>query len=164
MTYYSYIQISVGRVLLVSDGTNLTGVYVTGQRYFPEIKPEWEEKSDLQLFIKTEQQLIAYLAGEIGEFDLPCKLEGSELQEHAWRAIGQVRRGETISYKDLASRTPYMPAIRAIASAVGQNPISIIVPCHRIVRHDDSLGGYAAGLEAKQRLLDLERKPVRGKG
>ena len=102
-------------------------------------------------------QLEKYLNGKHKKFS--CKiifLTGTDLQKQVWTQLLKLSYGKTISYSQLASKTPYQKAIRAVASAVGKNPIGIIVPCHRVIAKDGSLGGYAWGVKMKAKLLDME--------
>jgi O-6-methylguanine DNA methyltransferase len=102
-------------------------------------------------------QLEKYLNGKHKKFS--CKigfLTGTDLQKQVWTQLLKLSYGKTISYSQLALRTPYQKAIRAVASAVGKNPIGIIVPCHRVIAKDGSLGGYAWGVKMKAKLLDME--------
>lgn len=102
------------------------------------------------------RQLDEYFAGRRRRFDMPLRMFGTEFQRRVWQAIGEVPYGFTISYGELAERIGDRRAVRAVAAAVGANPVSIFVPCHRIVGRDGALTGYAGGLEAKRRLLELE--------
>ena len=101
-------------------------------------------------------QLYAYFAGTLRAFDLPLRFEGTPFQRQVWRALQDIPFGATVSYGELASRVGRPGAARAVGRAVGQNPLAIIVPCHRVVGADGSLTGYGGGLEAKAALLSLE--------
>ncbi len=103
-------------------------------------------------------QIVAYLAGDLREFDLPLRLEGTPFQQEVWAALRAIPYGETITYAELAARVGRPRAHRAVGSANGRNPVAIVVPCHRVVASGGGLGGYAYGLEAKRWLLDLERR------
>ena len=107
--------------------------------------------------LSLKVQLEKYLNGKHKKFS--CKiifLTGTDLQKQVWTQLLKLSYGKTISYSQLALRTPYQKAIRAVASAVGKNPIGIIVPCHRVIAKDGSLGGYAWGVKMKAKLLDME--------
>jgi methylated-DNA-[protein]-cysteine S-methyltransferase len=120
---------------------------------------------------EVTDQLDAYFAGELREFDLPLDLRGSRLQLAVWRELLAIPYGSTLSYGELASRIdpslfhtqtePWQRA-RAVGGANGRNPVSIIVPCHRVIGADGSLTGYGGGLQRKQALLDLERRTAEG--
>ena len=108
------------------------------------------------ILIKTKQQLEQYFAGKRASFDVALDLVGTEFQVRAWRALCRIPFGKTISYGQQASNIKKPKAFRAVGSANGKNPIPIIVPCHRVVASDGSLGGYSLGLKMKKQLLALE--------
>lgn len=110
------------------------------------------------------RQLDEYFAGCRRYFDVPLRMFGTEFRRRVWQAIGEVPYGDTVSYGELAERVGDSRAVRAVAAAVGANPVSILVPCHRIVGRDGALVGYAGGLEAKRRLLELEGADLRRQG
>jgi methylated-DNA-[protein]-cysteine S-methyltransferase len=110
----------------------------------------------LALFQEAERQFREYFAGTRRAFDLPLAPNGSEFQQRVWRALLEIPYGETRSYKDQAIAVGDLKAIRAVAHANGQNPIAIIIPCHRVIGADGSLTGYGGGLERKRKLLELE--------
>lgn len=117
-----------------------------------------KERADDALLDNAEEQLTAYFAGELKDFDLPLASEGSEFQKKVWGELQRIPYGETASYGDIARRLGYEPVIsRAVGAANGANPIPIVVPCHRVIGADGSLTGYAGGLERKKTLLDLEQ-------
>lgn len=111
---------------------------------------------DALLLDQVEAQLNEYFAGTRRAFELPIAPSGSDFQRRVWRALLDIPYGETRSYKDQAIAVGDLKAIRAVASANGQNPIAIIIPCHRVIGSDGSLTGYAGGLERKRKLLELE--------
>lgn len=117
-----------------------------------------KDEDDLNLLEKITQELDEYFAGGRREFDMPLLLAGTEFQLKVWNALPEVKYGETATYKDLAKSIGRPASVRAVANAVGANPISIIIPCHRIVGSNGSLTGYAGGLEAKSFLLQLEKQ------
>ena len=121
------------------------------------------EAASLQepLIKKVFSQLDEYFAGKRKDFDLPLNLDGTDFQKNVWNELQKIPYGETISYKTLSERVKGNPkASRAVGNANGKNPVAIIVPCHRVVAHDGSLGGYSLGLEMKKKLLELESTPV----
>ena len=103
------------------------------------------------------RQLREYFAGRRTRFSVPLHMEGTEFQQRAWRAMRKIRYGSTVSYAQQAKTIGSPKAVRAVGSANGANPIPIIVPCHRVIASDGSLGGYALGLKMKRFLLELER-------
>ncbi len=117
-----------------------------------------EESSDV---IKlTVKELNEYFADERKVFDIPLRLIGSEFQRSVWKALLDIPYGETRNYMQIASAVNNPKGVRAVAQAIGANPMSIIVPCHRVIGSDGSLTGFAGGLDAKQYLLALEKTPV----
>lgn len=109
---------------------------------------------------QAASQLEEYFLGQRREFTVPVQLAGTEFQHRVWSELMNIPYGETVSYAELARRIGNPAGVRAVAAAVGANPISIFVPCHRIVGSDGSLTGYAGGLRAKRLLLDLEQQTV----
>ncbi|HML80677.1 MULTISPECIES: methylated-DNA--[protein]-cysteine S-methyltransferase [Thiomonas] len=129
---------------------------LTALSFLDDAKPP--TAADTPLLQRAREQLQAYFSGDAITFDLPLRPQGTPFQQAVWRALQTVPYGQTISYALLAQRLG-LPAshARAVGAAVGRNPLLIIVPCHRIIGHDGSSTGYAAGLPRKQALLDLER-------
>jgi methylated-DNA-[protein]-cysteine S-methyltransferase len=115
----------------------------------------WDPAPDA--FPDAVDQLDAYFAGELTEFDLRLRLEGTEFQRTVWAGLCEIPYGETTSYGELAARIGRPRASRAVGLANGRNPVAIVVPCHRVIGAGGSLTGYGGGLERKQALLDLER-------
>ncbi|MFG2429618.1 methylated-DNA--[protein]-cysteine S-methyltransferase [Streptomyces sp. NPDC048590] len=144
-----------GELTLVATDGVLSGLYMTGQRHRPP--EETFGVPDPRPFVETARQLDAYFAGELTEFDLPLRLEGTDFQRAVWAELVRIPYGETRSYGELADRMGKPGASRAVGLANGRNPVGIIVPCHRVVGASGSLTGYGGGLDRKQRLLDFER-------
>lgn len=148
----------LGRVTLTSrDGRALGGLFFDGQKYFPTIGSRVVRNDGLALFVAARQQFEAYLRGELEDFDLPLDLAGTSFQRRVWDGLLAVRCGQTISYGDLSRRIGCAQAVRAVGAAVGRNPVSVVVPCHRILGASGDLTGYAGGLDRKRRLLAIER-------
>ncbi|MDJ0462822.1 methylated-DNA--[protein]-cysteine S-methyltransferase [Streptomyces sp. H27-C3] len=139
--------------LIATEGT-LSAVYMTDQRHRPA--EETFGDRDPGPFGETVRQLDAYFAGELTEFDLPLRLAGTPFQQRVWEQLQQIPYGETWSYGELAERIGNPAASRAVGLANGKNPVSIIVPCHRVIGVAGSLTGYGGGLDRKQRLLAFE--------
>jgi methylated-DNA-[protein]-cysteine S-methyltransferase len=159
MSTYSILKTSaLGDLLLVAEAAHLTGVYFHGSPHAPPVAADWV-RDDRQVVLKqAREELQAYLRGERTGFSVPCDCPGTRFQKQVWSQIAAIPRGATITYTELAWRAGAPEAIRAAATATGRNPLSIIVPCHRVVGKDGSLRGYAGGLGRKQRLLQLEGK------
>ncbi|GAP10965.1 O-6-methylguanine DNA methyltransferase [Bellilinea caldifistulae] len=149
--YFYAIESPIGAILLSSDGDFLRGL-----SFYPFDLP-FESNQDLPIFKETRQQLAAYFAGELRSFDLPIHLEGRPFQLKVWRELLKIPYGVTISYKQLAERVGDVKSIRAVGRANGQNPIPIIVPCHRVIGTNGGLIGYGGGIEKKLYLLKLEK-------
>jgi len=122
------------------------------------IDPNAEIQASKPAFAMIIIQLNEYFAGQRTEFDLPLTLKGTGFQESVWNELLKISYGKTISYGELAERLGNPGGMRAVGAANGQNPIHIIVPCHRVIAADGSLGGYTGGLEIKHKLLDLEQQ------
>jgi len=155
--YFDRIDSPLGTMLLASDGVALTGAWFDGQRYPPSIDARWRHRRDMPVLRRAAAMLAEYFAGTRRVFDIPLAPAGTAFQRAVWEQIFRVRYGETVAYRDLAARTGRPEAVRAAGAATGRNPLSVIVPCHRIVGADGSLTGYAGGLERKQALLARER-------
>jgi len=153
--FYTTVDSPIGELLLVGDGHALHGLYMQAGRP-KRTRPEWE-RSD-EPFAAVAQQLDEYFAGERREFDIPLVLDGPPFQRQAWHALREIPYGETVSYGEQARRIGQPDAARAVGAANGQNPIAVIVPCHRVIGADGSLTGYGGGLWRKQWLLEHERK------
>ena len=151
----------VGQLTLVSNGSQLTGLYVDGQRYFPDLTMA-EKRADLPLFNGVSRWLDDYFAGKKPSVQyLPLLLQGTAFRVKVWELLLTIPYGETTTYGELARRLNETEGMktcaRAVGNAVGRNPISIIIPCHRVVGTDGSLTGYAGGLDIKCKLLALEQ-------
>ena len=154
LKHHTVIDSPYGALTLVADDGILCGLYMTDQRHRPP-QETFGERDD-SLFAEAEQQLKAYFAGELTEFTLQLRLDGTPFQRTVWDELRRIPYGETRSYGQLADALGKPAASRAVGLANGKNPIGIIVPCHRVVGADGSLTGYGGGLERKQRLLDFE--------
>jgi methylated-DNA-[protein]-cysteine S-methyltransferase len=153
---HRYVDSPLGRILLTADTASLDGLYFVGQKCEAVPRSDWTEDPSCALFAQVEVQLAEYFAGERTRFDLPLAPAGTPFQESVWRALGTIPCGTTVTYGGLAESLGTPRSVRAAAAAVGRNPISIIVPCHRVIGRDGSLTGYAGGLDRKRALLGLE--------
>ncbi|MBX3638960.1 MAG: methylated-DNA--[protein]-cysteine S-methyltransferase [Nitrosomonas sp.] len=156
MHYYTIMESPIDPLLLTSDGEHLTGLYMDTQmqEFLPDMRKKW--KHDPTLFSETIIQLKAYFARELCQFDLPLKASGTIFQETVWQLLSTIPYGETVSYKSIAERMHAPKATRAVGLANGQNPISIIIPCHRVIGASGKLTGYGGGLHRKRWLLAHE--------
>lgn len=146
----------LGPMLLVAREGALSGVYFEGQKYEPPVRPEWRLDPRHPVLQVAQTQLTEYFAGVRTRFDIPLAAAGTPFQLQVWSAIGGVAYGQTATYGEIALETGRPGSVRAAGAATGRNPLSVIVPCHRIIGSDGSLTGYAGGLERKRALLALE--------
>jgi len=161
MNLYSTMNSPAGELLLLSNGDAITGLLMEQRRYAP--KNLHESRRDDSWFERTRKQLRAYFAGELTEFDLPLAAEGTSFQQSVWARLCEIPYGTTISYAEMARRVGNPNASRAVGAANGRNPISIIIPCHRVIGSDNSLTDYGGGIERKKLLLDLEEATIAGR-
>ena len=152
-TFFSFYESPVGPLLMMSDGQALIGLHTESDKHRPSQQPDWIHAEGAAPFSEVRRQLDGYFAGARTEFELPLAAQGTPFQRTVWQALCGIRFGETISYAELARRIGRPGASRAVGHANARNPISIIVPCHRVIGADDSLTGYAGGLERKRALL-----------
>ncbi|MEO1446510.1 MAG: methylated-DNA--[protein]-cysteine S-methyltransferase, partial [Cyanobacteria bacterium J06635_11] len=163
VTYYTWIESPVGDLLLTSNGQALTGLYLKGQKHFPkmadpEMEDSWKNTTDLEIFTQVQAQLTEYFTHKRETFDIPLAPQGTPFQKEVWRSLHQIPFGETSSYGTLAQQLGKPGAARAVGAANGRNPISIIVPCHRVIASNGKMTGYAGGIDRKQWLLRHEQK------
>lgn len=151
-TYTTTVDSPVGPLLLTSDGASLTRLLFGG-----EPDPSWSTEP-CALLDHAVEQLREYFAGERTDFDLPVEPAGTPFQLRVWQALRTIPYAETINYAQLASLVGNAKASRAVGLANGRNPISIVVPCHRVIGANGSLTGYGGGLDRKRTLLDLEQR------
>jgi methylated-DNA-[protein]-cysteine S-methyltransferase len=154
MTYYDIFDSPVGLLLVTGDGANVTGLYLEDHKGGPAVADDW--KRDADRFVAVREQLRDYFAGKLQSFDLPLKMRGTGFQEAVWAELKAIPLGKTVTYGDLAGKLGRPKASRAVGAAVGRNPVSIIVPCHRVLGSGGSMTGYAGGVERKRKLLALE--------
>jgi methylated-DNA-[protein]-cysteine S-methyltransferase len=151
---YTSLESPIGELLAVGEGRALCGLYMQEGRTAVAVRPGWEAADDE--FDELRVQLAEYFAGRRQVFELELAMTGSPFQRRVWRALQEIPYGQTVSYGELARRIGVPSASRAVGVANGHNPVSVIVPCHRVIGADGSLTGYGGGLERKRLLLDLE--------
>jgi methylated-DNA-[protein]-cysteine S-methyltransferase len=156
---YTTTDSPIGELLLLGDGTSLFGLYMQEGRTRVRVRPDWTPSEEP--FAGARVQLNEYFAGRRTVFDVPLVMNGSPFQRRVWAALREIPYGESTSYGELARRIGVPSAARAVGVANGRNPISIIVPCHRVIGADGSLTGYGGGTERKRFLLDLEAGAMR---
>ena len=149
------INSPVGKISLLSEGDAIVGLY------FGDVKNEWDigqNRQNHRVLTQCEEELKKYFAGELKEFTVAVRAVGTAFRERVWAELSEIPYGRRLSYKDIALRIGNEKAVRAVGGANHHNPVSIIIPCHRVVGADGSLTGYGGGMEAKRWLLDLEAK------
>jgi methylated-DNA-[protein]-cysteine S-methyltransferase len=156
MNTYTYIDSPIGRLLLCSDGDALTGLDMDVPGRARRDLSDWVEDASLGPLRAAARQLNEYFAGTRRDFDLPLRLQGTKFQQRVWQALTEIPYGVTVSYGEQAKRIGNSNASRAVGLANGRNPISIVVPCHRVIGANGSLTGYGGGLERKRWLLAHE--------
>jgi methylated-DNA-[protein]-cysteine S-methyltransferase len=155
---HTTIDSPVGELTLVAVDGRLSGLYFPGHWYLPG--PDAFGTRTERGFEPAEAQLAEYFAGARTEFDLAANLDGDEFQRRVWELIDRIPYGETTTYGEMAGQLGDPSMARRVGGAVGRNPLSLIVPCHRVVGKDGKLTGYAGGLERKRFLLELEAPAV----
>lgn len=153
---HTVLDSPIGPLTLVGQGGAIVGLFMDGGRHLPE--PGWYGSRDPAGFDVAARQLDEYFAGRRTDFDLPLRPGGTDFQRQVWTALLTVPYAETLSYGDIARRIGQPRASRAVGLANGRNPISIIVPCHRVIGANGSLTGYGGGLDRKRHLLALEQR------
>jgi methylated-DNA-[protein]-cysteine S-methyltransferase len=156
MNRFLRMQTPLGGMLLVSDGQALTGAYFNGQKYEATPQSDWAEDAALPVLVEARGQLLEYFADARSTFDVPLSAAGTPFQRQVWDALLRIPHGKTRTYGEIARMLGGREAVRAVGAAVGRNPISVIIPCHRVIGADGGLTGYAGGLDRKRSLLALE--------
>jgi methylated-DNA-[protein]-cysteine S-methyltransferase len=162
MRYIRKISSPVGLLTVASDGENVTGLWIEGQKYFASTLGLHVEEKDLPVFDSARKWLERYFSGNEPDFMPPLEPEGTPFQRTVWDVLRTLPYGQVVTYGDVAARIGQPEAMRAVGATVGRNPISILIPCHRVISAKGSLTGYAAGIEKKKWLLRLEKVPLAG--
>lgn len=152
--HYCDLESPIGRLLLVGRTGVLTGLYLADHQRCPAIPTGWTRREDA--FADARAQLEEYFAGTRTDFDLTLETAGTPFQMTVWEALQKIPYGETWSYGEVAAHLGRPGASRAVGAANGRNPVSVIVPCHRVIGADGGIGGYGWGTEVKTWLLSLE--------
>ncbi len=161
MQYRSKYQSPLGEIMIAADENDIIGLWFVGQKYFAFNLDKENEEKDVEIIKCAKKWLDIYFSGKNPDFELPLKFIGTNFQKEVWKVISMVPYGKVITYNDIAKKISKEMAVkrmsaRAVGKAVGHNPISIIVPCHRVIASNGSLTGYAGGIERKKFLLELE--------
>lgn len=166
MIYICKKDYPIGIITMFSDGTYLTGLYIENQKYYPsELKVEMVENvKELEIFHNVDIWLESYFSGIIPQNKIPLMFNGTSFREEVWNILLKIPYGELTTYGEIAKviekKNNKKVSAQAVGGAVGHNPISIIVPCHRVVGSDGSLTGYAGGIDKKIKLLEIENVPI----
>jgi methylated-DNA-[protein]-cysteine S-methyltransferase len=154
-TAQATITTPLGRITLARTATGLAGAWFEGQKHHPGAI-EAPERPDDALLQRAAGELTEFFAGQREHFDVPLDLQGTSFQRSVWQQLLRITAGTTRTYGEIAKALGSARAVRAVGGAVGRNPLSVIVPCHRVVGSDGSLTGYAGGVDRKRALLQLE--------
>ena len=163
MIYMQQFHSPLGIITLMSDTNTLLGLWFEGQKYFDNVMlPKDYVKKQTQVLADTQSWLEIYFRGEIPLFTPSLSAQGTPFRKAVWAILQKIPYGHTMTYKEIASKLAFQRGItkmsaQAVGNAVGHNPISLIIPCHRVIGSDKSLTGYAGGLNRKAWLLDLEK-------
>lgn len=161
MIYSTVYNSPIGRLTMASDGENLIGLWIDGQKYFAENVVKCAAEKSLPIFDLTQKWFDEYFAGEEPDFTPPIAFgEFSDFRKRVWKILLKIPYGKTATYGEIAKRieaeTNKRVSAQAVGGAVGHNPISLIVPCHRVIGYNGDLTGYAGGLDKKVKLLRIE--------
>lgn len=163
MIFWNVIKTPIGKIILVEQDGALIRVYMPKEnRSIEDIEFELEQidpdayEQDTPLLDLVQSQIEEYFAGARTEFEVPLKFSGTEFQEGVWKQIAAIPQGEILTYSEIAHHIDKPKAARAVGNACGNNPIPLIIPCHRVLAANGKLGGYSSGLETKRALLDFE--------
>lgn len=163
MLYRTNYNSPIGNITLASDGINLIGAWIEGQKYFAHsVKKEMHQNDSLEVFKLTKNWLDRYFKADTPDIkELPLAPQGSDFRQQVWKILCEIPYGTTITYGEIAKKIAQQNGLskmsaQAVGNAVGHNPISIIIPCHRVIGSNGNLTGYAGGLDLKIKLLQLE--------
>ena len=162
MDYVHHYQSPFGGMTMASDGKALTGLWFDGQKYFGATLSESREERELAVFEQVDRWLGIYFSGKAPAFPPPLSMEGTSFRKAVWEFLLSIPFGQTVTYGEIAKKLAGQMgrsdmSAQAVGGAVGHNPISLIVPCHRVVGTDGSLTGYAGGIAVKEKLLWMEK-------
>lgn len=160
--FESRLHSPLGEVRLRSDGESLTGLWFVGQVNDAKDISDIEMKNDLPIFGQVESWLESYFSGKQTSITIPLQPKGTSFQQRVWQILQEISYGETMTYGEIAQRIAQEKGVetfsaQAVGQAVGKNPISILIPCHRVLGKNGALTGYAGGVHRKEQLLQLER-------
>ena len=148
----------IGNIIVSTDNKYVTSIHISGDRYFKRIPPAWIKDRSNELLNETILQLDDYFKGKSKAFNLPILLKGTKFQVKVWKFLATIPYASTVSYKDVAIGISNTYAYQAVGTAVGKNKFPIVIPCHRVIKEDGSIGQFASGSKKKEFLLNLERE------
>ena len=161
MDYTHHYASPLGGITLASDGQALIGLWFDGQRHFGDTLYPLHQERPLPVFSEAERWLDLYFSGQAPDFTPPLAPRGTAFRQRVWRLLGAIPYGQTVTYGEIArqisAQSASLTSARAVGGAVGHNPISLIIPCHRVMGAQNRLTGYAAGTDIKERLLQMEQ-------
>lgn len=168
MTYIKHYHSPLGGITISSNGSEITGLWFDGQKYFGESLPETCEEKELPVFEEAKKWLDIYFGGKAPDFTPPLHMETTPFRKEVWKILLTIPYGQTMTYGEIARRIAEKRGVlqmsaQAVGGAVGHNAISLIIPCHRVVGTNGSLTGYAGGIEKKVELLTMEKAEIRKK-
>lgn len=163
MDFTHHYSSPLGRITMASDGECLTGLWFDGQKYFADTLHAQHEEKDLDVFRRTDKWLDMYFSGKKPDFTPPLRMRGTGFRQEVWQILLTIPFGKTMTYGEIAKiladrRGNNSMSAQAVGGAVAHNPVSLIIPCHRVIGTNGALTGYAGGLDKKTWLLDMERK------
>ena len=154
--YYDFVSSPLGELTLVANDQGITELHIAGDKYFKGVSEDWQREPNNRFIQQGKAELKEYFAGKRKTFTVPLVPFGTPFQQEVWSALKGLSWGETSNYAAIARVISRPKAFRAVGTAIGRNPICIIIPCHRVLSSDGSLGGYVAGTVCKEKLLHLE--------
>lgn len=154
---FSYLESPVGMLKLIANEKNLVAILWDNEKLNRVKLDQMEENNQHPILLKTAKELLEYFSGKRKTFSIPMEVQGTTFQKAVWEILNQIPYGETWSYKQVAELINNPKAVRAVGTAIGRNPVSIIIPCHRVIGTNGTLTGFAGGLDKKQTLLVLEK-------
>ncbi len=166
MEYIHYYNSPLGKITLASDGKALLGLWFDGQKYFGITLTKNYEQKDLSIFKQTDKWLDIYFSGKDPDFTPLLSMKTTSFRETVWKILLTIPFGQTMTYKEIAQRIAKQKGLekmsaQAVGGAVGHNPISLIIPCHRVIGTTGNLTGYAGGIDKKLKLLTLEKADIK---
>lgn len=153
--YFCKIETPLGEMTATSYGQAISGLWFSGQKHYPKYLDQYIELDDLATFKELRLAMTRYFNGDLFEFEIAVEPKGTAFQKEVWRVLRDIKFGQIVTYSEIAKLVGVNSA-RAAANAISRNPISIIIPCHRVIGKDGSLTGYAGGLEKKAAMLEHE--------